>query len=183
MVYILGISSFLSMLILLFIASNIICFASELIEPSNSDLHTYIFLLITSVIPLILSYYASRKIVNWYMLRKKIFPTISTEKKLTLTFIAILYLLTSLFGSPAIQSKNISNEIAIYKSLKAENDPRLSEDHPYIKTYISIPVLPFVVVSFHEYQLSGLYGWGGWSLQIWYVTGVKNIAELPIWRS
>ena len=57
------------------------------------------------------------------------------------------------------------------------------ESHPYIKTFVSIPIAPFVVMSYHEYQLDGLYGFGGWDIQVWYLTGVKRILILPLWVS
>jgi hypothetical protein len=57
------------------------------------------------------------------------------------------------------------------------------EQHPYIWTYAAVPIAPGVIVSYHEYQLDGLYGFGGFDLSIWYVVGAKSLGGIPLWLS
>jgi hypothetical protein len=108
--------------------------------------------------------------------------TIFNKKPVAYT-ITILYLFTLIAGIPAIQSHNSAWAVETYKDLQSGGDPRVWEAHPKIKSYFSAPILPFVLITYHEYQLSGLYGWGGWDIQLWYILGVKRIARLPLWLS
>jgi len=93
------------------------------------------------------------------------------------------YLVTAIFGVPACQTFRAQWAVAEYKRIHASGDRRVWEAHPYVATYASIPLLPGVVLEYHEYQLSGLYGFGGLELFVWYGAGVKSLGQLPLWLS
>lgn len=96
---------------------------------------------------------------------------------------AVAYALTVVFGVPAVQSRRDAWAIAEYKQLKASGSRRVWDSHPYIRTYAAIPVFPAVIISYHEYQLDGLYGLGAFEVAVWYGTGVLPVAAMPIWIS
>jgi hypothetical protein len=103
--------------------------------------------------------------------------------RVLLWVILVLYVATWAVGVPAVQSSNTKWAIEEYKRVNLGNNPRVWESHPYVSTFLAFPILPFVIVSYHEYQLAGLYGWGGWDLQLWYVKDVKRILKLGLWIS
>ena len=57
------------------------------------------------------------------------------------------------------------------------------ESHPLISTALAIPVFPFIIITFHQYQLDALYGWGGWEIQFWYIWGEMNLLQYTVWFS
>ncbi|PYO55252.1 MAG: hypothetical protein DMD83_20655, partial [Candidatus Rokuibacteriota bacterium] len=57
------------------------------------------------------------------------------------------------------------------------------EAHPRIRTYAAIPIAPGLILFYHEYQIDGLYGFGGFELALWYGVGVKSLGALPLWLS
>lgn len=91
------------------------------------------------------------------------------------------YLATAVFGVPATLSHQNAWAVGEYKRLHADGGTWAS--HPYIQSYLAIPVLPGVIVSYHEYQLAGLYGFGGFEVTVWYGAGVKSLWVLPLWLS
>jgi hypothetical protein len=97
--------------------------------------------------------------------------------------IAIAYIFTWAFGVPAVQTAANSKAVDLYKYDKAAGDRRVSDAHPRIRTYVAFPIVPGLILSYHEYQVAGLHGWGGWELHLWYLTGVKSICGLTVWIS
>lgn len=98
--------------------------------------------------------------------------------------VSLFYIVTSVAGSPAVQSVNTQWATHEYLRLHDEDHHGTVEvSSPYIHTYMSVPILPLVLASYHEYQLAGVYGWGGWDVQIWYVCGVKRLVRIPCWKS
>lgn len=97
--------------------------------------------------------------------------------------IAVAYAITAIFGSPAVQSQSTRWAVSECKRLKATGSSRVFEQHPYIRTYAAVPIAPGVIVSYHEYQLDGLYGFGGFDLSVWYVVGAKSLGGIPLWLS
>jgi len=92
------------------------------------------------------------------------------------------YIVTWALGVPAVLAQQHAAAVAAYKEERARNN-RVWETHPRICTSIAFPVLPGVVVSYHEYQVAGLNGWGGWQVHAWYVGGVRPILERTHWIS
>lgn len=123
---------------------------------------------------LLMTRYSRRVSVKWEK---------SRGAKVFLCGILILYFVTWAVGVPTVQSSNTKWVIEQYKRLKEEKDTRVWEHHPYLRTFLSFPVLPFVVISYHEFQLHGIWGYGGLDIHVWYIKDVKLIFRLPLWIS
>ncbi len=93
------------------------------------------------------------------------------------------YALTAIVGIPAAQSRRDAWAVKEYKQIRASGSKRVWEAHPYIRTYVTIPILPCVILSYHEYQLDGLYGLGSFELAVWYGVGVRAAEVWPLWIS
>ena len=100
-----------------------------------------------------------------------------------LLLIGATYIITAVFGIPAAQSYRTSWAVAEYKRVKASGSVRVWEAHPRIRTYAAIPIAPGLILFYHEYQIDGLYGFGGFELALWYGVGVKSLGALPLWLS
>jgi len=98
---------------------------------------------------------------------------------------AVAYAITAVFGAPACQTYRSQWAVAEYKRLRAAGNSHVWESHPRIATYAAIPILPAVVLEYHEYQLVGLYGFSGPD----HVGGgapawpISNIPALPAGRA
>ena len=84
---------------------------------------------------------------------------------------------------PTVHTDLAAVEIAQYKQLRDEVGSRVRADHPYISFLASLPVAPAFVLTYHEYQLAGLYGEGSWQLHIWYIVGTRKLFGVPLWMS
>jgi hypothetical protein len=93
------------------------------------------------------------------------------------------YAVTAVFGVPATLSQQHSWAVAEYNRIRATGSPLAWDAEPYIHSYAAIPVVPGVVLSYHEYQLAGLYGFGGLELSLWYGIDVKPLYSLALWVS
>jgi hypothetical protein len=100
-----------------------------------------------------------------------------------LVVLVVGYALTVFFGLPAVQSDQTAWAVDEYKRVRDHGSRRVFEQHPYIRSFAAIPVAPGFVLSYHEYQLDGLYGLGAFQLYLWYGTGTKSLGCLPIWIS
>jgi hypothetical protein len=87
------------------------------------------------------------------------------------------------FGVPAALSQQHGWAVTEYKRLRTSDSRGVWDAHPYIQSYGAVPILPGIVLSYHEYQLAGLYGFGGFELSLWYGFGAKSLGALPIWLS
>jgi hypothetical protein len=97
--------------------------------------------------------------------------------------LAIGYASTAVFGVPAVQSDQTAWAVAEYKRVKERSPQRVFEQHPYIRSFAALPAAPGVVLSYHEYQLDGLYGLGAFELSVWYGVGTRSLGCLPLWIS
>jgi hypothetical protein len=92
------------------------------------------------------------------------------------------YLITWTVGIPRVLTDFTSTEVAKYKQLKAENN-RVWEAHPVIRFFVAFPVAPALVLTYHEYQLAGLYGAGTWELTLWYGYASRSLWQSSLWVS
>jgi len=116
----------------------------------------------------------------WFTRRKLSLPRLSTR---TLKFLASAYAITWTLGGPQVHTDLAASEIAQYKRLKAEGDNRVWDSHPKIQFYVSFPVAPAVMLTYHEYQIAGLWGEGAWELRAWYFLGTRRIIGMGTWIS
>jgi hypothetical protein len=142
-----------------------------------------LFLLITLGVPLLAAFLVGRWLnrKGWWAWWQAAVPR-PWPRVLTVVLITG-YVFTIVFGLPAVQTQTDSWAVSEYKRLKASGSVRVWPSHPYIATYLAVPVLPGLVLTYHEYQLDGLYGFGGFQLSLWYGTGVAEVASLPMWLS
>jgi hypothetical protein len=102
--------------------------------------------------------------------------------RLAVVIFLVPYLATWALGVPRVLTDFTSIEVATYKRLKAEEN-RVWEVHPIIRYFISFPIAPTLVLTYHEYQLAGLYGEGSWELSFWYGSGSRSIWRYDLWVS
>jgi hypothetical protein len=119
--------------------------------------------------------------LRWLRKRGAYSPILVSSKVRRIVVVA--YLLTWAFGAPAAESEVTGFAVAEYKRMQASGRDRVFPSHPWIKFTMALPLAPGLVLTYHEYQLAGLYGWGGWGLHIWYGVGARQIAGLPVWLS
>lgn len=93
------------------------------------------------------------------------------------------YLLTWAVGGPAVQNVNLRWAIEEYARIQKGKAQGSWEGTPFVWTYVSYPILPFILISYHEYQIAPVYGWGGFDIDLWYLNGVKRIYSIPVWIS
>lgn len=119
---------------------------------------------------------------GWWFARRRlglIGPPFARHIRITLL---ALYLATWIAGVPAVLTKLTADEVAAYKKMRDEHN-RVWEVHPLIAFDASLPVAPFLIVTHHHYQVAGLYGWGGWEVHLWYVTGIRSLFRSSEWVS
>jgi hypothetical protein len=121
---------------------------------------------------------------SWYARRKGIVWNFGRRTRIAVWLVAAMYLLTWALGAPMVQSENTRWAVNEWKRINQDSDgSALRGNLPSMQTYVAVPILPFVVTSYHEYHLAGLYGAGGWDIQLWYLTGVKRVWFLDVWIS
>jgi hypothetical protein len=149
------------------------------------------------VIPTFAGLFFARCSIRWYshfisLPKETLAPATPFLQELSITPSArkwiirvavVAYLFTWIFGVPAVESFLTAREIKEYKRMRDTGAQRVWDAHPYIKFYASFPILPGIIVTHHEFQLAGLYGWGGWDIHLWYVGGVKRLMGVGLWIS
>ncbi len=93
------------------------------------------------------------------------------------------YALTAIVGVPAAQSRRDTWAVEEYKRVRVGAPTPGGDPHPYIRTYIAVPVLPCVILSYHEYQVGWIYGLGTFELAVWYGVGVWSTNFWQLWIS
>lgn len=145
----------------------------------HSELLMIIYVILCVAVPLIVFYFTAR-LIGW---RVDILDMLQHLPRWLLVIIVILYILTWVFGVPAVQTANNAEAVDSYKQGMKHGYPQHWEVYPLIRTSAAFPLLPGLVVSYHEYQVAGRAGWGGWDVHIWYIVGVKEIGRFTIWIS
>jgi hypothetical protein len=139
-----------------------------------------VFLLVVPGVPAGFAVWVARLLRRrWAPLQQ---PSGATTRRIRQA-VAAGYLLTAIFGVPAVLSQQHAWAVAEYKRLRASQAGATWDAHPYIQAYAALPVAPGVILSYHEYQLAGLYGLGGYELSVWYGAGARSLGVLPIWLS
>jgi len=150
----------------------------EVAPPESSDIGTLIYLTLQIGLPILSG------VLMWRLLSRPDTVSLPTRRWYGWgRWIVAAYVLTAFFGGPAVQSESTRWAVSEYKRVKATGSIRVFDSHPYIRTYATVPIAPGVLVTYHEYQLDGLYGFGGFELSIWYIAGVRSLASFPLWLS
>lgn len=96
---------------------------------------------------------------------------------------ALGYFVTWGVGVPSVITRLTREEIHEYKRLEARDRDFSRLQFPTIKTLVALPVLPGVILVYHEAQLAGQHGWGGWAFYAWWGTGSKHLGTAWRWMS
>jgi hypothetical protein len=107
----------------------------------------------------------------------------SKTLRLAITLFGVAYLATWGFGVPTVQSALADNALQTYKKLESRDHSPDWQNYPFIRTYVAFPPLPFLIVTYHEYQLAGLHGWGGWQLHFWFPGHIRKLGSRMAWIS
>ena len=97
--------------------------------------------------------------------------------------VGALYLATWVWGIPATHTRIARNVVSYYKQAREKRADEVREGHPYLRFGASYAIFPFVVVDHYEYQVAGLWGWGGFTVDVWYFGGSVTIFGLCKWIS
>jgi hypothetical protein len=104
-------------------------------------------------------------------------------RRLVISLAIAAYLFTWAFGVPAVQTSLDAHTVTAYKHMKEQWPQEVREGHPYMKSYVSLPILPGLILTYYECQYARLAGLGGWRVHLWWLTGVKEIFCLRSWIS
>jgi hypothetical protein len=95
-----------------------------------------------------------------------------------LALLAVSYGLTATLGVPAIHNQQTAWAISEHDRLRGalnRDDASLVEGGlPNTATYAAFPLLPGVVLVYHDYTIAPTYGLEAWELYVWYGVGVKS---------
>ena len=84
------------------------------------------------------------------------------------------YLITWVFGIPAIYSQTASNVAAWQQTLEGQAVD-IKPIKPYHRFGPAFAVFPGLIVCKQEWQVSSTGGEWGWSLYLWYGSGIKRL--------
>ncbi len=95
-----------------------------------------------------------------------------------------LYLLTWMFGAPAVQTAETRITVLRYKMI-ASVSPTLAKDpnFPAFATHAAFPVLPGVILLRQDGAAANLDGYGAWVVYVWYGFGSKRLLSYRLWAS
>ena len=113
------------------------------------------------VLPLLCGFGLARGVTKKYLPGWGFYVTPAVrmlKKKWILWPLITSYIITWVFGLPAIQSAN--TDYAIDEFGKWNRGGQITEEYygPSTRTIFSFPILPFVGLSYYEYQAAGLVG-------------------------
>jgi hypothetical protein len=138
-----------------------------------------VFLLVVVGVPTGAAVWVSR----WVRRRWHLAATSSKSARVVWWVVGAAYAITAVFGVPAAVSAQHGWAVQEYKRIRAAGERGVWDAHPYFWTYAAVPVAPGIVLTYHEYQLAGLYGLGTFELTLWYAAGTKSLGTLPLWIS
>lgn len=93
------------------------------------------------------------------------------------------YGVTWAFGAPAVITHLTREDVKAYKSALAQGRTEVAQPFPHSSTSMAVPVVPGLVLVYHEMQVAGLWGWGGWVLCAWYPGHVRVLTTRVVWLS
>lgn len=141
-----------------------------------------LFLLIIFAVPYPIAFRAARWLTSRKFLQAPLPKLGQPLPRRAQKALVAAYLLTALLGIPAVQNHTTAWAIAEYKRVHQQS----TEDHPghpFVATYMAIPLAPGLILTYHEFSLASLYGFGGFQLFFWSVRDVTNLAIYPISQS
>ena len=105
-------------------------------------------------------------------------------RRIAVVALGIGYLLTWVFGVPAVVSHNDQWVVGEYKRVVSEKKrDDVLPSSPGFFTFAAFPALPGVVLSARAYQVAGRYGWGGVQADVWWPGGVWHWFAVTLYVS
>jgi hypothetical protein len=104
-------------------------------------------------------------------------------RRYVLLALAGLYLITWVWGVPAVSTDIAKDVITQYKQASRKSPAEVWEAHPHLRFGASYAIFPLVTVSHYEYQVARLWGWSGFTVDIWYFKGRVTICRFTKWVS
>jgi|ERR1035441_3966162 hypothetical protein len=95
-----------------------------------------------------------------------------------LLVLTVAYVATWHFGAPLVRQSLRSEALGRYETVAPE-----PSHGPWIHTYLAVPVLPCILLSYHEYQVAPLYGEGAWYFHLWWGSKVLQVGKVGTWIS
>ena len=113
---------------------------------------------------------------------KPVHDRVKHALRLTLWPLAIAYGLTAAFGCPAVHNTMVQSAL---KSCQVREG--WAGCSPRLETYLALPVLPFVVLSYQEaeftYHDGQSAGAGGFLLHVWNSRDAIRVATYSLWAA
>jgi hypothetical protein len=103
--------------------------------------------------------------------------------------LAFAYVLTAWVGAPMVQSDLTDMVISEYRAEQHIDESgilpyhRVLKQNPWCRTFLNAPIVPGLVVVYHEYQASGLNGRGAFYIFLWYGSGARYVTSFQRWVS
>jgi hypothetical protein len=95
-------------------------------------------------------------------------------KRLLIPAMIFLYAITVAFGIPAVTTsyveKAASEHTKVVKASRGDEGSKLT-----VGATFTLPLLPFVVLSWQHHQVAPLNGEGGLYASAWYILGVRSV--------
>jgi len=104
-------------------------------------------------------------------------------KRTALYILGAVYLATWIWGIPAEHTRIARYVIGCYKQAREKRASEVFPAHPRLRFGASYAILPLVIVNHYEYQVAGLWGWGGFTVDLWYFGGSVTIFQWCKWIS
>lgn len=104
-------------------------------------------------------------------------------KRVLSSCLLALYLATWIWGIPTVSTSITKNVISYYKQALKTRPSEVYESHPRLEFGASYAICPFIIITHYEYHVAGLWGWGGFTVDVWYFSGSKTIYSYKKWIS
>ncbi len=104
------------------------------------------------------------------------------RKRLMLYIVGGLYLVTWIWGVPAVHTKIARKAVADYHDA-AKMKRGAAIGGPRVRFGASYVILPFITVNHYEYMIAGEWGWGGLTVDVWYLTDSVAVFGINKWMS
>jgi hypothetical protein len=104
--------------------------------------------------------------------------------RIAAAFFGLAYLVTWVFGVPAVVSHNDQWVVDEFNRVVARGERRdVASSHPAFLTLAAVPAFPGLVISFRTYAIARRYGWGGVQADFWWPGAVRPWFKITLFVS
>lgn len=104
-------------------------------------------------------------------------------RRILLALLAVCYLATVVIGIAEVHSAIAADVLARWKRAGGPSREQFVPGYPEITFKATVPVLPFIIVSRHEYVVGPLYAWSGVEFFVWFPFSARSIGRVTFWVS